>query len=523
MTAASDDIPLELTVTNIGPVAEAKIELRPLTVFVGPCNAGKTYMATLIYAMHRFFGITSPERNYGQRRPKPFREEGLRLVPSDRVPLSETDIETLVSWLSDTIPYSEIAEQAENDSYDLDEHVASLVRPFLRQFAHYSDSLNAGIIRCFGIGKAGELIRVASSGQAGFSLHSKTLTDQGGEDSLRVKATVAENGVETVFSIPDSMPMRIGPGISVDHFGWHWLEYDHWYRNTVDSEHFAIESLNVLAIHILSQLVAPLSRPAHFLPADRAGLLHLHRAFVRSLIAGAAEASLHSYNQAPSISGVAADFMEQLVAVGSGRKGDIGNHHVVAHNVAHNLENQLLKGVIHVGFSEIDYPVFTYTPSGWRNDLPLMTASSMVSELAPVVLYLRYVVQPGDLLIIEEPEAHLHPEMQALFTRQLVAAVQSGIRILITTHSEWILEELANLVRLSELPMARRKGIADEDIALSPEKLGAWFFEPRTGEGSIVREISLDVESATFPAGFGLVTESLYNRWVEIAARIQEG
>ena len=147
----------------------------------------------------------------------------------------------------------------------------------------------------------------------------------------------------------------------------------------------------------------------------------------------------------------------------------------------------------------------------------------MVSELAPVVLYLRYAVQPGDLLIIEEPEAHLHPEMQAIFTRQLVAAIQSGIRILITTHSEWILEELANLVRLSELPEDRRDGIEDKEIALSPDQLGAWFFEPSAEGGSVVREISLDVESATFPAGFGLVTESLYNRWVEIAARIQEG
>ena len=73
-----------------------------------------------------------------------------------------------------------------------------------------------------------------------------------------------------------------------------------------------------------------------------------------------------------------------------------------------------------------------------------MHSSSMVSELAPVILYLRHVVQPGDTLIIEEPEAHLHPTAQVEFTRLLAGAVKAGIRIIITTHSEWVLWELAN-------------------------------------------------------------------------------
>ena len=53
MTDISDAKPLELTVTNFGPVAEANIELRPMTVFVGPSNTGKSYMAALVYALHR--------------------------------------------------------------------------------------------------------------------------------------------------------------------------------------------------------------------------------------------------------------------------------------------------------------------------------------------------------------------------------------------------------------------------------------------------------------------------------------
>ena len=44
---------LELSVRNFGPIARADIDLRPFTVFVGPSNMGKSYLAALIYALHK--------------------------------------------------------------------------------------------------------------------------------------------------------------------------------------------------------------------------------------------------------------------------------------------------------------------------------------------------------------------------------------------------------------------------------------------------------------------------------------
>ena len=46
---------LELDVTDFGPTSRAKVDLRPLTVLVGPSNTGKSYLAILIYALHSFF------------------------------------------------------------------------------------------------------------------------------------------------------------------------------------------------------------------------------------------------------------------------------------------------------------------------------------------------------------------------------------------------------------------------------------------------------------------------------------
>ena len=154
---------------------------------------------------------------------------------------------------------------------------------------------------------------------------------------------------------------------------------------------------------------------------------------------------------------------------------------------------------------------------------PLMRASSMVSELAPVVLYLRYRVSPGSLLIIEEPESHLHPGMQAAFARELAKLVRSGVRIILTTHSEWFLEQLGNLLRLGMLPAEKRKGMADADCALQREDFGAWLFEPRKRpRGSVVREVGLDPETGLFPTDFDAVSESLYNDGAEIFNRLQE-
>jgi len=191
-------------------------------------------------------------------------------------------------------------------------------------------------------------------------------------------------------------------------------------------------------------------------------------------------------------------------------------------DLADVLEQNLLAGAVRLDSSETGYPSFVYRPVSWDSDLPLTRASSMVSELAPVVLYLRHCVEPGNVLIIEEPEAHLHPALQARFARELARLVHAGVRVVLTTHSEWILEVLANLVRMSELSEGQRKGIPGADVALAPQQVGAWLFKPDAdGAGSAVEEMPLDTDAGSFPAGFGEVSEALYNEWARISNRIE--
>lgn len=46
---------MRIEVEDFGPIVAASVDLRPLTVLVGPSNTGKSYLAILVYALHRFF------------------------------------------------------------------------------------------------------------------------------------------------------------------------------------------------------------------------------------------------------------------------------------------------------------------------------------------------------------------------------------------------------------------------------------------------------------------------------------
>ena len=266
---------------------------------------------------------------------------------------------------------------------------------------------------------------------------------------------------------------------------------------------------------IVPYVVGPLARRAYYLPANRSGIMDIDKALVRALIQNAATVGSRPSATTPMVSGGLADFLEHLVQMPVERSQQPSH--------AERLERHILRGTIRVERTASDYNELFYRPENWKSDLPLMRASSMVSELAPVVLYLRYLVQPGDVLIIEEPEAHLHPAMQAVFARELARLARSGIRVVVTTHSEWLLDQFANLVRLSTLPEDERKGIPGADEALRPEQFGAWLFKPKQRpKGSVVEEIRVDPEAGGLLTDYGDIAEQLYNEWAEIGNRITE-
>jgi AAA15 family ATPase/GTPase len=84
-----------------------------------------------------------------------------------------------------------------------------------------------------------------------------------------------------------------------------------------------------------------------------------------------------------------------------------------------------------------------------RLRLTMDESSSAVRSLLDVGFYLRHVALPADLFVIDEPELNLHPENQRRIARLFARLINLGIKIFMTTHSDYIIKELNTLIMLN--------------------------------------------------------------------------
>ena len=85
-----------------------------------------------------------------------------------------------------------------------------------------------------------------------------------------------------------------------------------------------------------------------------------------------------------------------------------------------------------------------------RSEMPLHLASSSVCGMPGLYFYLKHYAEKEDLLIMDEPESYLSPRNQILMARLLALCVNNGIKVLITTHSDYIIKEIDNLIMLHQ-------------------------------------------------------------------------
>ncbi len=127
--------------------------------------------------------------------------------------------------------------------------------------------------------------------------------------------------------------------------------------------------------------------------------------------------------------------------------------------------------------------------SGVDRPLDLTTVGVGVSQALPIVV-LGLVSEPGALLLFEQPELHLHPDVQAELGDFFLALARSGRQLVVETHSEYLVNRL------------RRRQATDQDPDAA-DLTRLFFFERDGADAKVIpARIGQDGSMPDWPRGF---------------------
>ena len=169
--------------------------------------------------------------------------------------------------------------------------------------------------------------------------------------------------------------------------------------------------------------------------------------------------------------------------------------------------------------SSSDDIAFISKRKGRSFNLPLHIASSSARGLSDLYFYLRHAAKENQLVIIDEPESHLDTANQILLARLLARMIQSNLKVLITTHSDYIIKEINNLIMLSRLK-EQKKVVKDlgykKDDFIEPDAIRAYV-----AEGDSLTKCEIDEFGIDMPV-FDKTIDKINRTSIELASRLEE-
>ena len=460
-----DQAELRLVVDNLGPIRHADVALRPLTVLIGRNNTGKTYLAQALYAAHKAIDRVP------RRRPEM---------------LTNGEHEALLAVLVPhmTSEHTETSLQVRDLPTELQSKMTEWVHRTLQDTGL---ELNQRLFAYFGVSALSDIARWGEN-----DVVVKLVEDAGNSQLFGNNGAVSVD-LSAVLSMP----------IDEDAFGFppyaRLLSHN---GDDQDSDILQQELSWFLAAQVWQGYVRQmeLGGSAHYLPAGRSGLLHAWTDVVKLRLQLERE-RFGLVRPDSDLGGVALDFISSLADVlgprsrhGYRRQLSLfheGSPPKEAESLT--LLQELMDGKILAGSEDDMVPTLDYEQDGHR--LAIRRASSMVADLAPLAMWIDRLIEPGDLLVIDEPESHLHPEAIRLVARVLVRLINENVRVVCVTHSSVLLHELSNCIlrgRLKNTEQDSNDEYAEGDI-LDLEDIGVHrFHRPSPTDPVEVAQVNIE-------------------------------
>ena len=472
---------LGMTIRDFGPISSASIAVKPLTVFIGPNNSGKSYAARLLHS------IMAAQRDFCEsaaRRPD-------TVLPCRRI-IAKKYRRGRKTTVVDGAGLKEAADALLEKGL-----CGELRRSLVRNFGSPAGNL----VRA---GRKRSLVTVSPEERGGGGRLELSISSMGGiaaSGGPKSAGYVIEEGIE-----PGSYALRPAAGAGAPAGDGGGIAGDNGPQparsvaagrgrksgGSVDA--LSAELAGMMARRMLHNAAR---RRWFYLPAGRSSTLQAYRAMSAGIMAHSASPE-SGRPDGLGVPGTVADFLAEITRLSGARGPFFG--------LARRMEGEILSGAVHLSTATPGgHPSILYRLNGRR--VPLSQAASSVSEIAPLSLYLKHLVEPGNVMIIEEPEAHLHPAGAVILAKYIVRLVRGGLHVLLTTHSPYLLEKLGKYVMAGRLPPRDRvDGLGYErDDYLVPDEVSAYLFRGSRGGGYRAVEVDRDSDD------YGISQEEFVN------------
>ena len=470
-----------MTIKDFGPISSASISVKPLTVFIGPNNSGKSYAAKLLHS------IMAAQRDFCES----------AAHRTDTVSTCRGIIAKKYRRGRKTTVVDGASLKAATDALLEKGLCGELRRSLERNFGSPAGNL----VRA---GRKRSLVTVSSEERDGGGRLDLSISSMGGlaaSSGLKSAGYVIEEGHESGSCT--LRPAAGAGGLVGDGGG---AADGNGLRPAISApagrgggSGGSVDALSAeLAGMVARRMLHNAARRRWFyLPAGRSSTLQAYRALSAAIIANSANPE-SGRPDGLGVPGTVADFLAEITRLSGARGPFFG--------LARSMEGELLSGAVHLSSAAASgQPAILYRFNGRR--VPLSQAASSVLEIAPLSLYLKHLVEPGNVMIMEEPEAHLHPAGEVVLAKYIVRLVRGGLHVLLTTHSPYLLEKLGKYVMAGGLPPKDRvDGLGyGRDDYLVPDEVSAYLFKGARSGGYRAVEVDRDSDD------YGISQEEFVN------------
>lgn len=384
-----------LHVENLGKIKNADIEVLPLTLFIGDNNSGKSYLLSLIWALSSL-------------------DKFPQLFSNSDIIKNEPKYVDFTKYV-DTIIASSFTEKS---MYRIS--LIEIFDIFNKLLDKEKNDFISNIFNCN-----------MEIGKLSFSISK--------EENINFRLSISDCEVDKSISRPGSSNEVL---IKVFYSQKRGVKYNA-PKDTLKSDNSKYNIFAIMFRYLISKFIVinKNSPTAVYLPAARTGFM-----LSRNVINSMSRKNTFDFNYEnnltiKSVEPFTKPIIDFLDFIESGLN-------VTDINQKYNELTQLIEDdMVHGKLEYDDARNIKYIPNGNGKSLPLRATSAVVTELTPLLLLLKQRSNqiPISTICYEEPEMCLHSQLQSYMAKLLIRLTNSDLKIIVTTHSDIILQHINNM------------------------------------------------------------------------------